>query len=496
MTRQPNPSRQPAKKRPKKSPARPKKTREMDSSTDVSNPIPDEADLLERASALWLHGDWENLIQIDLDGARQTTTKARLALLRASAHLQSGDSASAGKLVRLALEYGCGRNQAARILVSGVYNSIACAAALADQADKGLQHFESAIAVGLPGADVRMLADTRSRHQLSELGLPPNGEGRLQRTRALTVLEKIGSSPLRSATPATTAINPDTLSFYQNLQGLAGKPPPPFLLIDSKSMPRSGLHYLKDTLARLLGDHFSFCEWYREVGCCKQRPCALTGYATHAQQSGKCRIRLIKSHDFKHDDPYLETSPHLQRLILIRDPLFTLTSWFELEQLGKYAKTLAQHGIDMPKIWLSHEKEVLESAYKILDRCFEPPSIDDLASWLVDKSGYILAFFDRWVKPAIQKPDPYTHLVSYDRIDQFVVQLTNPYRKAISKSACKAIDAFAASKNSNFSKRTNPFAAKTASVATYLEKYSFMFLEAADHLKSRYPSGIPELLKS
>lgn len=496
MTRKPDPSRQPSKKRPTKRASKSQNTPEMASSASVSTRTYDDADHLERAAALWLHGDWENLIQINLDSVRHSAAKARLALLLASAHIQTGNPTAARKFVRLAFELGCDRNQVARILVSGVYNTIARAAALANQADNGLQHFENAIAVGLPGADVRLLAGTRSRHQLSELGLQPGGEGRLQRARGIAALGKIGASPVRPATPAVTAINTDTLSFYQNLRSLSDKTPLPFLLIDSKSMPRSGLHYLKNTLARLLGEHFSFCEWYREVGCCKQRPCALTGYATHAQQTGKCRIRLIKSHDFEHNDPYVETSPHLQRLILIRDPLFTLTSWFELEQLGKYTKNLAQHGIDMPKIWLAHEKEVLESAYRVLDGCFEPPGIDNLASWLLNKSGYITSFLDRWVRPALQKPDPYTHLVAYNRIDQFIVQLTDPYRSAISKSACKAIDEFAASKNSNFNKRTNPFAAKTASVATYLDKYSYMFLEAANHLKSHYPSEIPGLLES
>lgn len=496
MTRRPDPPRQTSEKKLTRPPSKPQKALEINSLANLSTTSFDEADLLERAALLWLHGDWENLIQIDSTGVKKSTAKARLALLRASAYLQIGNTATAEKLIRLALKCGCSRNQAARILLSGAYSNLACAAALAEKADEGLQYFENTISITLPGAYTRLLADTRSRHQLRELGLSPDCEGRLQRTLALAALEKIGNPPVQVATPVTTPINSAALTFYQNLQNLAGEPPPPFLLIDSKSMPRSGLHYLKDTLARLLGKHFSFCEWYQEVGCCRQRPCILTGFATHARNSGKCRIRMIKSHDFRHEDPYLKTSPHLQRLILIRDPLFTLTSWFELEQLGKYSKTLAQHGIDMPKIWLSHEKEVLESAYGILDTCFEPLGIDNLASWLVDKSQYIITFFDRWVTPVIEKPDPYTHVVSYDGIHQYVIQLTKAFRASISKSECKAVDEFAASGRSGFKKKTDPFAANTASVAAYLEKYSFMFLEAASRIESCTPSEIPALLKS
>lgn len=466
----------------------------MPSPHRTSSPCPSA--LMEQATSLWLSGDWKQLIQIGHGATRYVGTDYRLALLLASAHAQVGDFSVASHLFQQAIEEGCEKMHVAGILLSGAYNSVGRASALAGPVDKGLRHFIHAIAVGMPEADAQTWAQSRNIEQLGQLGLLADSEQELQKGSAVDLLEKIGIGMTTSPPETSRAIDAAALSFYQNLDGIGKSDPTPFVLIDSKSMPRSGLHYLKNTLTRLLGEHFSFCEWYQEAGCCKRRPCALTGFASYAQQSGSCRIRLIKSHDFQHDDTHFDTSPHLQRLILIRDPLYVLTSWFELEQLGRYQNDLTSHAIVMNKIWLSHEKEVLKEAYSILDECFEPPTVDHLASWLVDKSEYIISFLSRWALPAIEKPDPYTHLVKYEEIDRFVLQIVEPHMQTFSKMARMALEDHAAHHGASFNKRKGPYSANSTVVTSYLSRHSEWFEMASARIKAHFPHHVSALFDS
>jgi hypothetical protein len=295
--------------------------------------------------------------------------------------------------------------------------------------------------------------------------------------------------------PPAPTVDAESMNFYVNLPATSDGSPTPFVLLDSKSIPRSGIHYLKNTLAALWGKHFSFCEWYREVGCCKQHPCALRGFANHAQQTGEFRLRLIKSHDFPLNDPVLATSPHIQRLVLIRDPLFVLTSWFELEQLTLHSKLLAKNGIEMAKIWLSHEKEVLNSAYQILEDAFQPPASGNLQTWLSEKSDYLLSFLNRWVEPELIKKDPHTHLISYHHINQFILQLTESYRDRLPAPVLKATEEFAARGKDKFASRGDPFSTKTEAVSQYLKENSAEFLKFADQVHSKCPMKVQEMLK-
>lgn len=425
------------------------------------------------------------------DNTDRIDSNSRLALLLASAHLQTGDLPAATNLLQRAFTAGCKKSEAARILISGAYNSIGRAYALSGSTDKGYQHFINSIASGMPGIDAEACAQTRSVVQLGQLGLLPNTYGSIQKAIALASLEKIGSTlpPISSQTCAT--IDPDALSFYLNLGSIEKGAPPPFLLIESKSIPRSGLHYLKSTLSRLLGDHFSFCEWYQEPGCCKRHPCALTGFASYAQKARTCRIRLVKSHDFDHNDPHIQTGPHMQRLILIRDPLYVLTSWFELDELSKCSKLLMAKGIDIRKVWLMHEKELIQSGYEILEKHFVPPSSMEFEAWLFDKVRYMDLFIRDWVEPYIAGSDPYTQVVPYEEINRYVKRLVKPYRASLSAASAREFDEFSKRGKKNFVKRSDPFAVKVKCVEAYIRDKMKLFQEAAAHVVSR--EGFPTL---
>jgi hypothetical protein len=297
--------------------------------------------------------------------------------------------------------------------------------------------------------------------------------------------ELLPTSPADSGVPLKEPIHSDGIAFYEQIKNrFTHETVCPFILIDSKSQPRSGLHYLKNTLTKILGDQFSFCEWYQEIGCCKQHPCMLKGYAEHACKTNRFRLRLIKSHDFDHTDPAYNLSAVLRRVVIIRDPLYALTSWFELDELAKCKHILLENGIDIRKIWLMHEQEVLQSAYSILDAHFSPPQEEVLRGWLNEKTKYMQQFITNWVKPYISNSDPYAQVIDYEGIDRYITELLQPYRDFLSSDAKSLLDKFASNHTNGFQKREDPFAVHVSSLSSYARNYEHWFRAAAEKIYS------------
>lgn len=258
--------------------------------------------------------------------------------------------------------------------------------------------------------------------------------------------------------------------------------PPPFVLVDSKSLPRSGIHYLQSRLAKLLGSRFSFCEWYHEPGCCRNYPCALDCFVNHAERTGELRLRLIKSHDFELTDPILDAGPHLQRLILARDPVYMLTSWFELEQFETNKAGLLNAGIHVDKIWFHHEKEIVTAAISFVDRRFSEPGREALDAWLADKVRFMGGFVRKWINPEMKSPTDHVHLLRYDRIDPFLAGFLEPYRSYLPPETLDAIDSSKAPANQVFQARTDPFSVKSKRVSEYLAENQSLFEKAANDI--------------
>lgn len=443
--------------------------------------VPYDENLLERARTQWQFGDWESLARLNRDTLQHHPDRAKLALLAAVGRLQTGQDAEARQYICLAKDWGVSKKILTQILIAGVYTSLGRAAAIGNQQHRALQHFENAITIGTPGSATALVANARAKHELDTLGLLPGSQGRLQQYQALADLAK---QPANAAQPDAPAPRPtsEAHAFYTQLGQTHEREPIPFLLIDSKSLPRSGLHYLNNTLSKMFGEHYSFCEWYHETGCCKKMPCTLTGFATHAQETRQLRIRLTKSHDFELADPVYQTNPYMRRLILVRDPLYILTSWFALDQIEANRAILAKHGINTNKIWLAHEKEVLNPAYRLLNDHFKPPSLPQLTDWLEKKSQYIAGFMEKWVKPAIEQPESHTQVVRYEDINRHIESLATEYRPYVSETAAQAIDEAASLAGQQFKKREDPFYVPSKNVSSYIRSNSLLFTEVAGKL--------------
>lgn len=142
---------------------------QIDSIDAESHLVPYDENLLERARTQWQFGDWHSLATLDRDTLQHHPDRAKLVLLAAAGRLQLGHMAEARQYLRLAQDWGCGRQLISQVLISGVHNSIAIAAALGAHQQRAALHFHSAIRTGSPASDHKLLAKVRSDHQISFL---------------------------------------------------------------------------------------------------------------------------------------------------------------------------------------------------------------------------------------------------------------------------------------------------------------------------------------
>jgi hypothetical protein len=133
--------------------------------------VPYDENLLERSRTQWQFGDWASLTQLARDTLQHHPDRAKLALLAAAGHLQQGNSSEARLFTRLAQEWGCSKKLISQILISGVHNTLGRTAAISNQQDRALQHFESAINIGVPGSDMRLITQARVSEQYSQIKL-------------------------------------------------------------------------------------------------------------------------------------------------------------------------------------------------------------------------------------------------------------------------------------------------------------------------------------
>jgi hypothetical protein len=271
----------------------------------------------------------------------------------------------------------------------------------------------------------------------------------------------------------------DLVQYYKSLES---DPNQTFLYLDTKSLPRSGLHFLKSTMRRLFGQHFSFCEWYQEPGCCKSMPCTLTNFLNQSQ----FHIRMVKSHDLQLSDPFFGVDPRgkVRRIVLVRHPLYILTSWWCLDFLAKNRQLLARYGIDINKIHYKHEKPVIEQANHILNQLAVIPSYENIKGWIHDKEEYITAFLDKWAN------SEGAQVVHYDKIpdfiDEFVADVDaiegNPKNREGSLARHNPAISFV--------ERKSPYVGPYDTATAALEKHSQEFRRASERIVENDKHGV------
>ena len=147
-------------------------TGEADTTPETADQIvPFDETLLERCRDMWQAGDWEGMKGLDRETVQHHPDRAKLALLAAAAHQQTGNMDDARTWLRLARDWGCSKQLISQIMISGVFNTLARASAASGQMDRARLHFEDAMRCGAPKGNVAQLAQTRLATQLPALGL-------------------------------------------------------------------------------------------------------------------------------------------------------------------------------------------------------------------------------------------------------------------------------------------------------------------------------------
>ncbi len=197
------------------------------------------------------------------------------------------------------------------------------------------------------------------------------------------------------------------------------------IIIDSKSLPRSGLHFLEGCFRNFCSDlTVHFCEWYHEPGCCRSQPCKVAMHFVEGAQPNQAGIFLCKSHDFALGDEVYKTTKTRRRLILVRDPLSILTSWFELHQVARYQRYLRSFGIEKEAIQYRHDAFLYKKAIQKIDEIYSAPDKSEFKSWLKSKAKYIFSFCEKWL-PYDQSNDEFTDVLTYPHITEYVEKIVS-----------------------------------------------------------------------
>jgi hypothetical protein len=130
----------------------------------------DHERLLERAYTQWQFGDWHSLIKLTEEDLQNHPERAKLSLLISIGHHQLGNLVEASQFIRLAQGWGCDPQLIAQHLMSGTYNSLACAAALLGQEESTQKYFEEVWVTASPDVDP-LIQQARKLHQLNQIGL-------------------------------------------------------------------------------------------------------------------------------------------------------------------------------------------------------------------------------------------------------------------------------------------------------------------------------------
>lgn len=418
--------------------------------------------LYDWARMAWSRADWSALAALAPQPLAEEAHRDRLALLVAAGLSQEGSLEGVRRLLEQAADWGASRRMIAQILTSGAYNSLGRAALAAGDGLSPARYFEAAVVTTGPATDIRDSVRARQAQETTWL--------------------KAATDPGARATPATD--RQEVLDhFADRLPGWRPERDLPYLL-EVKSLPRSGLHFLKSCFQTVLGGRFSFCEWYQEPGCCRRHPCTLASMSLDQAAGPEHPLRMVKSHDFELGDPDYAPPPGVVRLIMTRDPLMILTSWWALSELDRHTALLQANGIAMNKVYFLHEKLVLTAAHDLLEKNFHAVPAGYVDNWLAQKSDYIVGFMKKWAAPA----SPQVQLLSYDDLPGFVSGFFEDRMEALGAPQKQAAADLSRTKLAEFNPRGATFTSKVRQITDTLKEHEASFRAASDMIRQK--SGV------
>jgi len=130
--------------------------------------------------ALWYFGEWEKVLDVADEMLANHAADSNVLLLKGAAHFHLGNTAEARELLNSALEEGCDKKLAKRVLISGLHNTMARIELLRGNTQRGDIHLAESIRVlGSSSVSSSALRSRKFREYLS-MDLLPNAAELLQ----------------------------------------------------------------------------------------------------------------------------------------------------------------------------------------------------------------------------------------------------------------------------------------------------------------------------
>lgn len=146
--------------------------------------IPHDPALPDQARQLWLDCDWKELARLGGEDLQHHPERAELAGYRAVAAQQTGERSAARTLVRHALEWGCAKDQLARLMLAGSRHTLARASFYARRERQSTAHFARAFNAARLSSEVRRLTQVQADELAARLKRACDGQALLRRAGA------------------------------------------------------------------------------------------------------------------------------------------------------------------------------------------------------------------------------------------------------------------------------------------------------------------------
>ena len=128
---------------------------------------------LSSAKANWYFGEWQALVDLDIQALSFHPEVAKFAALKAAGYQQLNEMEQSKVYFKLAKRLGCDNQLISQLLIAGVHNALGKVAALKKDDKKMLAHFTDAVSVGGNSQENKLARQARSVKETARLGLLP-----------------------------------------------------------------------------------------------------------------------------------------------------------------------------------------------------------------------------------------------------------------------------------------------------------------------------------
>jgi FkbM family methyltransferase len=132
-----------------------------------------DSSALSRAKSKWIFGHWQDLADMNIKQFTQYPEREKIALLIGAAHQQLDNTEETKKHIQLSRLWGCDNKLIAKVLLSGVSNTMGKVHALNNNDERSQTHFNESLTLLLDDSEAKQIRQARSITELSNLGLLP-----------------------------------------------------------------------------------------------------------------------------------------------------------------------------------------------------------------------------------------------------------------------------------------------------------------------------------